>query len=66
MNLRMIAAIMFLYIAAAEKIELEFMKFAYLEAEAIVFQENKYMILFIIGIALMILAVIPLDREDNL
>ena len=66
MNMRMVAAIMFLYLAAAEKIELEVMKLTYLDAEAIVFQENKFMILFMIGIAIMLSAVVPLDREDNL
>ena len=34
--------------------------------EEIVFHENKFTILFMIGVALMLWAVYPLDREDNL
>ncbi len=66
MNIRMVAAIMILFIAAAEKLELLVMKLTYVTPEAITFQENKYLIVFLVGMLVMMWAVVPLDREDNL
>ena len=66
MNIRMVAAIMILFVAAAEKLELLFMKLVYTTPEAITFQENKSLIVFLVGMLVMMWAVVPLDRDDNL
>ena len=66
MNMRMVAAILFLFVAAAEKLELEFMKLAYVTPEAITYQENKYLIIFLVGAMVLLWAIVPLNREDNL
>ena len=57
---------MALFITAAERIELEFMMLRMVAPEEIVYQENKYMIMFMISSMVLLCSVIPLNREDNL
>ena len=66
MNMRMVAAILALFVTAGERIELEFMILRMVVPEEIAYQENKYMIMFMVASMMLLFSVIPLGREDNL